>query len=180
MTLPIMVNGEAGDIPAILASKYAHHPAAGYVTGGWPIEWSEKDFGLFARKIRIAQSAQFQVDDDTTARALDVEPGAAGAAMWPGFFQSRRRPEIATAYCSLVEVPAVIEVCKLSGIKLPPRWWPAWWWGERGYPSRGTVLVELHRLTGVELDPESLWGCQFQNDRDWQLSVVYGKPDFDR
>lgn len=175
----IMVDGEAADVAAIHA-RYPHHPVAGYVTGGWPVEWTEADFALFARKIRIAQSPVLSVDDDTTARCLDVETGAASPSDWPLFYNSRKAKERATCYCSLSVVPKVVAACEAAQIPLPPRWWLAWYWQRPGAPTRDQVLAELHVLTEITLDPATLWACQYVNYAQWDLSIVYGEQDFAR
>lgn len=175
----IMVDGEAIDVPAI-KQRYPHHPVAGYVTGGWPVEWSEADFALFARKIRVSQQPSASVDEASDARVLDVETGAATFSDWPLFYDSRTQKERATCYCDLSNVPKVIEACNAAGVPLPPRWWLAWYWGKPGAPTRDEVLAELHSLTGVELDPETLWACQYVAYGQWDLNIVYGTPDFAR
>lgn len=182
MTDLIMVNGEAADVPAILASKWGKQPAAGYNTGGWPVEWTAKDYGEFARHISIDQQPAIDPATVRGARCRDFEPRAAGAASAGLWLEERERGdhfEQSTAYCSLEEVPAVMGAAAAGALEVP-RWWLAWWWNRPGHPTRDQVLAELRRLTGVELPPDRLWACQYRSDPQWELSVVYGTPDFDR
>jgi hypothetical protein len=173
-----MINGEAIDVPAIKA-RYPHNPVAGYVSGGYPIEWSEADFALFTRKMRIYQQP-FVPGDVTDARCIDVETYAATPEDVPAFLSSRADQSDSTVYCSLSTVPLVLEALSSSGVSLRPRWWLAWFWNKVGQPTAQDVLDELYNLTGVTLPASSLWACQYAAYGQWDLSVVYGKQDFSR
>lgn len=179
MTELIMINGEAIDVPAMLASKYGHCPAAGYVTGGWPIEWTEADFQKFARKMRIDQSASPETSGND-ARCYDVETGAGKPQYVRRFIESRSPAieSIATIYCALETVPSVIQA--VGSIAEIPRFWLAWFWNRPGFPTVAQVLAELDMLTGVALPEHKLWACQAKSYAQYELSAVYGNPDFDR
>lgn len=174
-----MVDGVTGNVPAILRQYGSSMPVAGYVTGTG-VEWTELQFALFARKIRIAQSPVPLYDDDSPARALDVERYAADPSHWPNFYRTRQDKAGATCYCSLYAVPDVLAQCTAAGIPPPPRWWLAWYWGRPGAPTARQVLTELERLTGVTLELSSLWAAQYANYPHWDLSKVFGVPDFSR
>lgn len=195
----IMVNTISADVPAVLASRYGRDPAAGYVTGGGDIEWTEGQFAEFARKIRIDQQAGVDPAVARIARCKDVETGAGRAEDVPPFLEARRPLQtypMTTVYCNLATVPAVLNATSQflavpedsanpatlaqRALLAVPRWWLAWWQTGAGIPTRDQVLAELHRLTGVELPLERLWACQYRSDPQWELSVVYGAPDFDR
>lgn len=176
----LMVDCIAADIPAVRAAGLGHLPAAGYVTGGWPIEWAESDFDLFTRKIRIAQSFDLAADDASIARVLDVELGAARPAWWPLFWAARTNKADATCYCSLDTVPAVVAACQAASIPPPSRWWLAWYWGKPGEPTAAQVNQELGQLTGYVLEQDTIWAVQYAAYAQWDLSVVYGTPDFSR
>ena len=175
----LMVDGTTFDVPAILQRFGSATPVAGYVTGQG-VEWLDTQFALFSRKIRIAQSWLPDVDDASIARCLDMETGAATANDWPGFYDSRGDRARATAYNDLSNVPATVRACEAAQVPLPPRWWLAWWWNRPGYPTVAQVLAELKRLTGVELDPQTVWAIQYADKGPYDLSRVYGLPDFSR
>jgi hypothetical protein len=176
----LMVDGIAADVPAIKAKFGPGTPVAGYVTGGWPVEWSEPQFAEFTRKIRIAQSFDLGVDQASMARVLDVETGAATPEDWPEFWESRTNKDHATCYCDLSNVPRVLQACEDAEIPEPSRFWLAWYWGKPGVPAAAQVLAELILLTGVDLEPKDLWAVQYANYAQWDLSAVYGTPDFSR
>jgi hypothetical protein len=180
MTTPvIMVDGISLDVP-VIQQRFPGYPVAGYVTGGYPVEWSPLQFALFSRKIRIAQSPVLAADDESQARVLDVETGAATPGDWPEFYASRTDKARATCYCDLSNVPLVIAACEAKETPLPARWWLAWYWQRPSFPAMSEVLAELLTLTGVQLDPHTLWATQFAAYGQWDLSVVYGTPDFSR
>jgi hypothetical protein len=179
----LMVDGTAADVPAIKARFGQGTPVAGYVTGGWPVEWSEPQFAEFTRKIRIAQSFDLGTDDATTARTLDVETGAATPEDWPAFYESRASKERATCYCDLSNVQSVLDACFEAEIPDPPRFWLPWYWGRPGAPTDLQVLEALRELAGDSAAHRvagHLWAVQYANYAQWDLSAVYGTPDFSR
>ena len=188
-----MIDCIAANVGLVKASRWADYPAQAYVTGGPPIEWSEAQIMSFPRHIRTAQSPVIGVDDVTTARELDVETFAATPEDWPDFWESRSESNKhrATCYCSLIRVPAVIAACRNADVPPPPRFRLAWWWkNEPGVPipddqivpapTLAEVLAELERLTGLTLPPQVVWGCQYVNHVHWDLTKVYGLPDYAR
>lgn len=175
----LMVDGTTGDVPAILRRFGTSVPVAGYVTGPG-IEWTERQFSMFARKIRVAQSPVPLYDDDSPARCLDVERYAASPRHWPDFYNTRADKDGATCYCSLDTVPEVLGECQAASIPPPPRWWLAWYWGRPGAPTVRDVLDELVRISSTVLDPQTVWAVQYANFPQWDLSAVYGAPDFSR
>lgn len=177
-----MIDCEGANVDAVLSEFGRTHPVAGYVSGGYPVEWTEPQFAEFPRKIRIYQQPWIP-GEDTTARVLDVENGAARPADWPLFYSTRQAKYQAMPYCSLTTVPAVVDACRFDSVPYPDRWWLAWYWGEDVPPSRDQVLAELFRLTGIQLTPAKLWGCQWAAEpggQPWDLTAVYGTPDFAR
>lgn len=179
MTFPVlMMDCVADDVPALHA-RYPGRPVAGYVTGGPGIEWTEPQFDLWARKVRICQQPA-DAPAAAEARVIDVERGAARAADVSRFISLREQAghDDATVYCSLETVPAVLTA--VQNAHMVPRWWLAWWWNRPGHPSAAQVLGELQQLTGVALPPASLWGTQFRNHAQWDTSVIYGPDDFSR
>lgn len=174
----LMIDCISTNVPHVLQQFGNEYPVAGYKTGGYPIQWNSAQFAAFPRKIRIAQQPSPFVDDATVARVLDVERYAARADHWPDFYESREHKDEATCYCSLSTVPAVIRACKSAHIPLPPRWWLAWYWGQN-YPfTVADVNTELHRLTGIVLDPPSIWAGQYETLPRYDVSAVFGALDF--
>lgn len=191
MSETIMVDCIGANVPVVKSSRFRNNPAQAYVTGGGLIEWTDPQILSFARHIRTCQSPVAFVDDISDAREQDVERWAATEADWPEFYNSRTDKSRAQCYASLTTVPKVLAACHEAGIVNPPRWRLAWWWKNAPgipiprevdvpAPTREEVLAELHRLTGITLAPQSLWACQFAHYTDWDLSVVYGVPDFAR
>lgn len=187
----IMVDCIGANVPIVKSSRFRNNPAQTYVTGGGMIEWTEHQILSFPRHIRTCQSPVAFVDDVSDAREMDVERWAGRPEDWPEFYNSRTDKDRAQCYASLVTVPAVLAACRDAGIPRPPRWRLAWWWKNAPgiplpddvdvpAPTRPEVLAELNRLTGVTLDPSSVWACQFANYKHWDLSIVYGVPDFAR
>lgn len=176
----LMIDCISTNVPAVLQQFGREYPVAGYVTGGYPIQWNDAQFAAFEQKIRIAQSSSLFMDDNTPSkpRVLDVERYAATPNYWPDFYESREHEDQATCYCSLSTVPAVISACQSARIPLPPRWWLAWYWGQN-YPfTIAQVNTELHRLTGIVLDPNSIWAGQYETLPRYDVSAVFGEPDF--
>lgn len=182
MTPIVMVDGISLDVP-VIHQRFPGHPVAGYVTGGYPIEWTPAQFAGFTRKIRIAQ--RLEPDIALVARAFDVERRTDGIwsippAALPGLLNQRQAAghSDGTVYCDLYDVPAVLNA--VGGSQIVPRWWLAWYWGHRGFPTVDQVLAELKALTGAELPPERIWAVQARNYPQYDLSAVYGVPDFSR
>lgn len=187
----IMADCIGADVQTLRASRFGRQPVQTYVTGGWPVEWSDYQIHLFIRHIRTAQSPVAGIDDISNARELDVETGAATPADWPEFYNSRTDQARATCYLSLSTFPDLVTACYEAGIPLPPRIRFAWWWkNEPGVPlpddedvpapEAGEVLAELERLTGLTVPVHVLWACQFANYARWDLSKVYGRLDYAR
>lgn len=190
MSNTIMVDCIAANVPAVKASRFANNPAQAYVTGGGDIEWTEHQILSFPRHMRTCQSPVIGLDDVSDAREGDVETGAMTPADWPEFYDSRTDKARATCYAGFANVQPVITACHEAGIVTPPRWRIPWWWKNASgplpdwmdvpAPTAAEVLAELALLTGVRLAPQSLWACQFANYARWDLSVIYGVPDFAR
>lgn len=180
----LMADGVAQDARAIRARFGPHMPVALPVDGAYA--WSLFDEDLVARKIRYSVMAGSPTVAKI-ARVKDVEArirvgGDAGPADVPDFLNYRLHEyghDDGTVYSSLTTVPAVIQVCDAHDVHIP-RWWLAWYWQQPGEPTREQVLAELERLTGIVLDPETLWGCQYASYGQWDLSVIYGEQDFSR
>lgn len=170
---PIMVDGISPDVDAIYA-RYPGNPVACYCDGEYA--WSPAQEHLFGRKIRITVEANL-TEAAEHARCIDVENGAATPADVRPFLEAHAKLGFSngTVYCSAANVRNVVEA--VHGFTIP-RWWVAWYWGKPGYPTAAQVLAEVRRLTGVNLPEASLWACQYANYPQWDLSVVYGKPDF--
>lgn len=188
MTSPvIMLDGVAADVPAIRAWMNAHgeRPVAGYVSGGPGLEWSEAQFALFTRKVRIWQRP-FRPGAARDARFIDVEPGAADAASVPEFLAERHTlgHEDGGFYSDISELENVLaEIGQAfpSPHETPPwRLWLAWYWGRRFSPTPAQVLAEIERQTGIVLPATRLWACQWKPAGFADFSVVYGTPDFSR
>lgn len=174
----LMIDTISTNVPAVLQQFGNEYPVAGYLTGGYPIQWNTAQFRAFEQKIRIAQQPSPFVDDLTIARVLDVERYAATPDHWPDFYHSREIQDEATCYCSLDTVPAVVNACLSTRTPLPPRWWLAWYWGQN-YPFTVTqVLAELKRINGTILDPDSVWAGQYETLPRYDISAVFGKLDF--
>lgn len=173
MTLPIMVDGISPDVPAIHA-RYPNNPVACYADGEWA--WSPAQEHLFGRKIRITVENSLP-EASRYARCIDVENGAASPAHVRPFLEAHHALGFAngTVYCSAANVRNVVEAVRGYDI---PRWWIAWYWQRPGTPSPAQVLAEVRRLTGVNLPESKLWACQYATYPQWDLSVVYGQPDF--
>lgn len=177
-----MIDCEAIDVPFV-HQRFPFYPVAGYVSGGWPIEWSNADFSLFNRKIRIAQQPSSLVDDATIARVLDVERYAATPDDWPLFYKSRTNKGNATCYCSISSIVSVFNACADANIPPPPRWWIAWYWNRPGQPTEQIVLDQILADTGILLNTAStgtLWAAQYAPFGQYDMSAVYGATDFSR
>lgn len=188
MTAPvIMLDGVAADVPAIRAWMSAHgeHPVAGYVSGGGGIEWSEAQFALFARKIRIWQQPWIP-GAAKDARFIDRERGAADVISVPAFLDEREHlgHQDGGFYSNISDLPPIL--AEIDGTwplgKGAPPWrlWVAWYWGRRYAPTQDEVLAEIKRLTGIDFVRERLWACQWKPAGFADFSVVYGTPDFSR
>lgn len=175
-----MIDCMSVNVPAVLRQFGSGQPVAGYVTGSGGIEWTEPQFAEFSRKIRIAQSADLFLDEESIARCLDVERYAATPDDWPDWYNSRTNKAAATCYCSLSSVEAVQAACRSAGIPDPARWWLAWYWGFPGAPSAERVLAELSKYDAAGIEPGSLWAVQYRTFPQWDVSAVFGTPDFSR
>ncbi len=164
----------------VLQQHFPGTIAAGYITGGPGLEWTEAQFGLFARKMRILQRPGLP-GEAAQARAIDIERGAAVAGDVPKFLADRAAAghHDGTVYCDLSNVPSVLGAVG-GDLMAVPRWWLAWWWGHPGQPTILQVISELRALTGIDLPPDRLWAVQYVNHQFWDTSVVYGTPDFSR
>jgi hypothetical protein len=171
MTLPIMVDGIAPDVPAIHA-RYPNNPVACYADGGYA--WSPAQEALFARKIRISVEAGLP-EGSAHARCIDVERGAATPADARPFLEAHRALGFTngTVYCSASNVRTVLDAAGDCDV---PRWWIAWWTGRPQTPAE--VVAEVRAQCGVDLPESKVWAQQYANFPEYDLSVVFGKPDF--
>lgn len=182
MSPVIMVDGINLDA-AVIQARFPRQPVAIPIDGEWA--WTAEQEARSARKIRYSVMAG-NPRIARAARVKDVEArwrvgGDAGPQDAPPFLDERQAAGHldGTVYASLLTVPAVLRECSAAGVVIP-RWWLAWYWGRPGFPTVGQVLAELKLLTGVELDPKTVWGCQAHNYQQWDFTAVYGIPDFSR
>lgn len=194
LSLPLYIDCIGANVHAVKQTRWANYPASAYVTGGFPVEWSEMQILSFIRHIRLAQSPAAFVDDGSDARGLDVERFAATPADWVDFHRTRTDTYDETCYCSISTIPSVIAACDLAGIPLPSRWWIAWWWKQAPgvalpfnvdvpYPTIQQLLAEISFVCGEEIAAriaDHIWSCQFVHYAELDVSVVYGTPDFAR
>lgn len=177
-----MHDGVDSDVAAIHA-RYPDDPVGVPVDGLYA--WSPGQEHLFARKVRFSVLAG-NPGVAAHARVKDVESrwrlgGDAGAQDAPPFLAERARLGFTdgTVYCSLATVPSVLLACQAARVTVP-RWWLAWYWDRPTTPSRPAVLAELRRLTGVDLDPATVWAWQFATFAQWDVSAVFGPFDWSR
>ena len=121
---------------------------------------------------------------------LDVERYDATAADWPEFRATR--DEICRThdgyqwpivYCSIDPDPmhgvaAILHECRLAGQEPPWHWWIAWYTDGHFMPSQEDVAVQIHSLTGLHVDPTTIWGCQFADFGHYDASVIYQRPSW--
>lgn len=164
-----MTDGISPDAEAIHA-RYPDDPVAYYADGQWA--WSAPQVALFGRHIAITVTGNLP-----RARVLDVENGDATPQDARAWLLARARLGYAdgTVYCDASSVAGVLDA---TGDVAVPRWWIAWYWEQPGAPSREQVLAEIIRLTSISLPPDKLWACQYATYAQWDLSAVYGQPDF--
>ena len=182
---PILMDGTASDVPAILAWQQAHGRGPVGAPGDGLYEWSPRQLQEFPGHIRYSVLAD-SPGIARTCRVKDVEAarrllGDAGPQDVPPFLFERGDlgHHDGTVYASLATVPAVVTACERAQIVVP-RWWLAWWWGRPGYPTVAEALAELYRLTGVQLDPATVWAIQAHHFSFADFSAVHGVPDFTR
>ena len=183
--MTIMIDGVAADVGAIRAwmSTHGEHPVAGYVSGGPGIEWSETQFALFTRKLRIWQQP-WRAGAAADARFIDREPLAADAEDVPPFLLERFELHHRDGgfYSDISDLPGVLTAIHDADLAaaVPWRVWLAWYWGRRYPPTQAQVLAEVKDLTGIDLNPLRLWACQWLPMGFADKSIVYGTPDFSR
>lgn len=172
----IMTDGLNVDAAAIHAA-YPNNPVACYANGEWA--WSKAQEAMFARKIRISVE-NTQAEAAAHARCIDVEHGDASPADVKPFLVHHRGLGFTngTVYCAASNVRAIVEAA--GNADLVPRWWIAWWWGRPGTPTVAQVAAQVRQDTGINLPEARIWACQYANHPQWDLSVVYGRPDFSR
>lgn len=168
-----MLDGINSDAEAI-HEHYPDNPVACYADG--PFAWSGAQQAMFDRKIRISvvgsgpQAAY-------GARVIDVERGAATPGDVKHFILTRQAMHMGhttTVYCSAANVKAVISA--VGDADLVNRWWIADWTGK--VPTVGEVAASVRENCGVDLPDSRIWACQYANEPQWDLSVVFGEPDF--
>jgi hypothetical protein len=171
MTLPVMVDGISSDVPAIYA-RYPSNPVACYADGSYA--WSPAQEHLFGRKIRITVEASLP-EGSRYARCIDVERGAATPADVKPFLEAHKALGFAngTVYCDASSVRSVLDAAGDYDI---PRWWIASWTGAQRTVTQ--VAAQVRADCGVDLPESKIWACQYVNFPQYDLSVVYGKPDF--
>jgi hypothetical protein len=181
----IMMDGVAADVPQILSwqDRHGRHPVG--APGDGRYEWTAHQLGSFPGHIRysvlssnpgIARSCR--VKDIEAARRLRGDAGPEDAAPFL-IERADAGHQDGTIYASLATVPAVLAACERAQVRVP-RWWLAWWWGRPGYPTVAEALAYLKGLTGVELDPATIWAIQAHSYSFADFSAVYGPPDFTR
>lgn len=182
----IMLDGIAADVPDILVWQQAHQRGPVGAPGDGAYEWTSRQLGLFPGHIRYSVLAD-NPGIAKTCRVKDVEAavrlyGDAGPQDAPPFLAERADlgHKDGTVYANLFTVPAVVSACERAQVGLPPRWWLAWWWGRPGYPTVAQTLITLKALTGVELDPATVWAVQAHSYGWADFSAVWGVPDFTR
>lgn len=124
------------------------------------------------------------------ARFLDVERYDATAADWPAF--RARRDELCHAgtvrgwpgvYCSIDPGPPygvqqVADACIAAHQELPLHWFIAWYTQTAAPPTQVEVASRIKLLTGLEIDPATIWGCQYETGGHFDLSVIYQQADW--
>ena len=181
----IMMDGVSADVSQILAWQDRHGKRPVGAPGDGLYEWTRYQLDSFTGHIRYSVLA----DNPGIARycrVKDVEAtrrlrGDAGPQDAPDFLMERADfgHHDGTIYANLTTIPAVVTACEGAQVAVP-RWWIAWWWGRPGYPTVAEVLAELKALTGVELDPRTVWAIQAHSYVFADFSAVYGTPDFSR
>lgn len=159
------------------ASLPRNKPAALYINGDYSCPRSlEQEFG---RVVRISVEPG-QPEAARFARILDVERWDATPADVPEFvhFREALGHHDATIYASAASVGTVLRAC--GPAYQPPRWWVAWWWNRPVAPTREQVAAEVHQASGADIDPATIWACQYASYSTYDLSVVYGPRDFSR
>jgi hypothetical protein len=171
----IMADGIGPDAEAIHAA-FPRYPVAYYGNGEWA--WTAQEVSLLGERIAISVRGNLP-EAASYARVLDVENGDATAADVRPYLENHAKLGFSngTVYCAAASVKSVLDA--VDGYHVP-RWWIAYWINKPGQPTADEVVAEVYRLTGVSLPVGDLWACQYANHPQWDLSVVYGKPDFNR
>lgn len=121
------------------------------------------------------------------ARFQDSERYDATPAHWPAFRAERdslvRDGKVTGwpgVYCSIAPGPgygvaAIAQACRDAGQELPQHWLIAWYTSNGYAPSAEQVTAEIRRQTLIDLDPSTIYGCQYATGL-WDTSVVYQNP----
>jgi hypothetical protein len=175
MTVPTMIDGTTRDVAAIYRKFGPQQPVAGYVTGPG-VEWTDPQFALFARKIRIDQQPM-EPGRAVQARCLDVERWAATAADIEPFIEAREADGHgdSTVYASI----STLAELGISTLEQIPRLWVAWWPNQPGPITLARLQAKL-RASGVSVPDEQVWAWQYASYAEWDVSAVFGTPDFAR
>lgn len=185
--MTIMVDGIGTDVPAILARFGRSRPVGGYI---WQpgvlseIPWTAAQLAEFpAGHILTATLPESLELAAQHARELDVETGDADAADAPTFLIARHDHghKDGQVYSDMFNLGGVLAHIRSAGIYDEP-WWRlrvAWWWQRPGAPTLDHVMREITDL-GVTVEPSRIWGCQYFAGGSYDLTAVYGVPDFTR
>lgn len=102
-------------------------------------------------------------------------------------------------YCSINPGPPygvaqVVAATEAAQQRPVERWWIAWYptidqimltgkpslgqYNGAPIPSKEAVLAEIKKLTGIVLEPGTLWACQFASFATFDASIVYQDPQW--
>lgn len=167
--LPIMA--DAVD-PDLIPSRFTI--AMPYINGWY--SWPKAAEHRFGRVIRISVEPG-QPEAARYARALDVEPGAAGIEDIAPFMQRRASlgHHDGTTYANVTTIAQIPPQVAQDIVRLIV----AWWWNQPGYPAREDVHAQLGTMRDY-ITIDQIWGCQFRHHAGFDETVVYGQRDFSR
>lgn len=186
-----MVDGISTDVPAILARFGRAYPVGGYI---WQpgvlaeIPWSSAQLREFPAGHQLTATLPVGLElAAREARELDVETGDARPDNVPLFLNARFEAghDDGQVYCDMSNLPAVLAHIDAEGISVW-RLRVAWWWGRPGAPRLDQVMAQIRAvldqaaLANLMPDAGRVWGCQWFAGGSYDLTAVYGAPDFTR
>jgi hypothetical protein len=150
---------------------------AAYADGGY--KWTQEWYDSFPRRISIATVPG---PDAVHARCCDVERGDFTPEMVPAFYEGRKQllgdQADVVVYADRSTVPLVLEATDAAGI---PRGCLLWWIAtldNQPWTQQGLSQDLVTRFGAVLVQPPQIWACQWQPMGGYDVSFVFGDPQW--